>query len=103
MKKRMLPIFIILFISCNQEQIDQLNSDLESCQIELENCKSELEEAKNKLSNIEYKVSDLESEIKSLENEVDDFGYEDWQYNVWDVENATSNVVSALEDLKNEF
>ena len=43
---------------------------------------------------------ELESVFNNLQSEVDDFYYEDWSYNVPDVESAAEDVKTTLDGLK---
>ncbi len=86
-------LFSFALLSCNENRIKELENELSSRQ-------SELEEAENKIADIQQHIGDLESAVSSLRSEVDDFSYENWKYNIPDVEDATSNVESELESLK---
>lgn len=93
----MFPLFILILLlltSCNQDRIEELENQLSEKQ-------SELDEAEDTISEIQIHIDDLELAVSELRNEVDDFGYEEWKYNVPDVENATTNVETELEELKN--
>lgn len=95
-KYKTIASLIILFFaitSCNQDKIAELENQLSQA-------KSELEEARNKISEIQSYVNNMESAVSELRSEVDDFSYENWQYNVPDVDGATRNVESTLDDLK---
>lgn len=106
-------IFIFLFrilASCNNGQIEELQYELETLQTEnddlqseLDDCNYELEEAQQKISNLEEYANNLGDELSSLKSEIDDFWWEDWQVNVYDVESKFRNVENAFEELEAEF
>lgn len=96
-------IMAIMSISCNKDELKKLQSELDNVIAELEDCQYELEEAQDKISTIEdysYKIHD---EMEELSSEIEDFGWEDWRYNVWDVENEANDLRGAIEELRNEF
>ena len=111
MNKILLLITLLLVLqSCNQSEIDRLESDiyyLESENSDLEYQVSNLQERSDELLNIIYEIesatSDLEWELDRLSSEVDDFGWEEWRMNVWDVENQLSNVKSSFYDLQSSI
>lgn len=81
---------LVLLSGCadseSQERIAELESKLESIQSEFDNVKST--------------YGDVQSALGFLKNEVDDFAYEDWRVNVPEVEDATSRLELALNDLE---
>lgn len=89
--------------SCNGEQINELEYEVESLQSEVDDLRYELEEAQQKISNLEDRSNALDSELSSLESEINDFQWQDWQSNVYDVEWKFRNVISAFEELRAEF
>lgn len=111
MKKVLLLITLLLVLqSCNQSEIDRLESDiyyLESENSDLEYQVSNLQGRTDELLNIIYEIesatSDLEWELDRLSSEVDDFGWEEWRMNVWDVENQLSSVKSSFYDLQSSI
>jgi len=105
----LIPLLLVLQ-SCNQSEIDRLESDiyyLESENSDLEYQVSNLQERSDELLNIIYEIesatSDLEWELDRLSSEVDDFGWEEWRMNVWDVENQLSSVKSSFYDLQSSI
>lgn len=58
---------------------------------------------KDKILNLEDYASDLGSELYRLKVEIEDFSWQDWEENIWDVENEMNNVENAFENLKNEL
>ena len=99
-----IPIAVILVLSfltsCNQDKINELEQQLVETQNKLEETESMLEEAESKISDINDSIKEMESAVNDLRSEVNDFEDENWSYNVPDVENASSGVEMALENLK---
>lgn len=111
MKKLLLVIILISGLqSCNQSEIKSLENEiyyLESKNSDLEYQVSNLQDRSDELLDIIYQIesatSDLEWELNRLSSEVDDFGWEDWRTNVWDVENQLYNVKSSFYDLESSI
>lgn len=78
--------------------IKQRNT-IEDLTFHLSNTRGQLEESENKIFVIQSNIGNLESSISELRSEVENFDYENWRYVVPNVEDATSNVVSAYSDL----
>ena len=103
--KNLIKIFISIILvtyvtGCYFDYFKERRSQLSLLELELEETRWELEECEDKISDIKDCIDDLETAISDLRSEVDDFYYEDWRYNVPDVEEATSNVESAFRDLQ---
>ena len=56
-----------------------------------------------KISKLKKHTSELGDELGDLRSEVDDFTWENWQSNVWDVESEMSDVESVFDNLQYEF
>ena len=72
------------------------NSELEESRIKLENIKDEL-------IDVEWAMKELERAVEYLRKEVDDFSYENWRYNVPNVEKAAYEVENYFDNLKREI
>ena len=104
----MIKHFLLIALSmglmgCNQSEITRLESeifDLIQKQSDLEFQISSLEERNYELLNVIYDIesasSDLDWELDRLSSEVDDFEWEEWRTNVWDIENQVYRVVVLL-------
>lgn len=96
--------------SCNQSEIERLESDnydLVNQTSDLEFQVYNLQERNNELLDIIYQIesatSDLEWELNILGGEVDDFGWEEWRKNVWDVENQLFRVNASFDELQSSI
>ena len=113
----LLTAFFLVLQSCNQSEIARLesdnydlvnqNSDLEFQIYNLQERNNELQERNNELLDVIYQIesatSDLEWELNRLSGEVDDFGWEEWRTNVWDVENQLFRVKSSFDELQSSI
>ena len=101
---------LIGLLSCNKSKIEELENEiyyLENENSDLEYQVSNLEDRNDELLDVIYQIesstSGLEWELDRLSSEVDDFGWEDWRTNVWDVENQLSSVKSSFYDLQSSI
>jgi predicted nuclease with TOPRIM domain len=94
---------LLLMFSCNEGKLEELAEEVMALEEELGSCRSEFEELEEKLEQLEELANRVESSYMDLESEVGDFGFEDWEYNVPDVQDATEELYYSIRNLRNEF
>ena len=88
-----------LIISCTNERVQELENKVSHLQKQLIAAEEKIGKFEDQLEVINSKIDNAESAVSNLESEVDDFYFEDWKYNVSDVESETENVRLAIEEI----
>lgn len=92
-----------------EEQVAQLQNQLAEMEDTLEQVQSKLEDVQIQLHQVQSEADELQTAVMELTDEVNDFNFEDWSMNVWDVRRAarevaftSDNLVASLESLDYE-
>ena len=91
--KYLLLLSAISLYSCNADEIKKLKREISNLEDEVEECKYSKEELEYKIDELESLAQKVEYSISDIRDEVDDFDYEDWQDNVYDVDSETDTLV----------
>ena len=111
MRYSTLAFTLIIFLqSCSQSEIDSLKNEVYNLENEVSDIEyemSELQDVYDNLTSTMYEIElagdELEWQIQNLRSEIDEFSWQDWETNVWDVDNQMYQVESALSDLQYQF
>ena len=105
---------LTLFASCNNDaltsriaELEEENGTLKSKIDDLENTNNQLQE---KIAEIEYEtdelgssIDDLQHSINKLKTEVQDFDYDDWEFNVYEVQNGMYELESEFDNVASQY
>lgn len=94
-----ISLLLLSVLSCGEE-ISRLENELEETQAKLDAAEKKITEYEIQLEEINSNIDNAEAAVSTLESEVNNFGIEEWEYNVPDVERETSNVASAIEEIR---